>query len=346
MASEEVVFTFYDVRQCGYYKAGEQTPTFGNLTELLTDIYEWAEGKTLRETSTFEGDEKILPCYLLNAKKSDNDWILTIWNEIPSNGQKVPSISANSQFGEDPNVIMNSIEEGSIPGYATYFWFLTDKNVLATIRFRNRLTSQKSLQYYLYSFMKQSSSHVISKIVENEDGESCVVINGYKIDPLNENEVSVHYYPRFKTKLIKNPGEYEIIRQNVNRIRKIERIVELNLSTQEDLSLWQKMLVKMNLRPEQAEALTTKIRYVLSPVVSLIDINNMINDWEENRLENSDYGFILEGDSNKTYWLSNSLARTEHSLEIERDNDELVNVDSLLNKLIGRRDIILNSAGV
>ncbi|CDH33287.1 hypothetical protein [Xenorhabdus bovienii] len=346
MASEEVVFTFYEVRQCGYYKSGEQIPTFGNLAELLEDVFEWAEGKTLRETSTFEADEKRLPCYLLNAKKIGNDWLLTIWNEIPSNGQKVPSIREDLQFGEDPNVIMNPIEEGSIPGYATYFWFLTDKKLFATIRLRNRLTSQKFLQHYLYSFLKQSSSHVVSATVENENGEPCVLIRGYKLDPLDENEKSAHYFPRFDTKLIRNPGEHEIIRQNADRIRKIERVIELNLSTPEDLGFWQQLLVFIKLRSEREDAPNTKVRYVLSPNVSLSDINNMIDDWEQQRSENSDYGFIFEGDPNKTYWLSNSLARTEYNLEFERDNDELVNVDSLLNALIEKRSIILNRVGV
>ncbi|PQQ23677.1 hypothetical protein [Photorhabdus hindustanensis] len=346
MASEEVVFTFYRVRQCGYYKSGEQIPAFGGLVKLLEDVCEWADGKTLRETSTFEANEKRLPCYLLNAKRFGSDWLLTIWNEIPSNGQKVPSIHGDSQFGKDPNVIMNSIEEGSIPGYATYFWFLTEKNVFATIRLRNRLTSQKSLRHYLYSFMKQSSSYVVSETVENENGETGVLIHGYRLDPSDENEKLVHYFPRFDTKLIRNPGEHDIIRQNADRIRKIERVIELNLSTPEDLGLWQQMLVKINLRRKREGALTTKVRYVLSPHVSLSDINNMIRDWEKHQSENSDYGFIFEGDPNKTHWLSNSLARAEYNLEVERDNDELVNVDLLLNELTGKRSIILNSAGV
>ncbi|MCM8107038.1 hypothetical protein M8U98_11450 [Enterobacter hormaechei] len=72
----------------------------------------------------------------------------------------------------------------------------------------------------------------------------------------------------------------------------------------------------------------------------------MIDDWEADPSEVNDYGFYFEGQSNKPYWLSKSLARMEHQLDLERENIELVNLDSLMRELVRHKNVILNGAGL
>lgn len=346
MAASPAVFTFYRINKAGYYSHGSQQPAFGSTAEMLTDLQGWARTKTLKQTKTFEANEERYPCYLVDAKNSGNDWGLLIWNEIPTNGQQVPSISETMRFGADPQVILNAVQGGSIPGYATYFWFIPDMNLFATVRLHNKLTSQSSLQYYLNCFLKQSSRHVDAEPIRNEDGSVEVRIKGYKNNPADRNEEEKHYIPKFSSVLVRNGGKHEIIRQNAAHVKKIERIVELDLTKRQELELWQKMLQVIHLAPQQGPNVTTKVRYTLSPDVTLQDVNAMIDDWEADPSEVNDYGFYFEGQSNKPYWLSKSLARMEHQLDLERENIELVNLDSLMRELVRHKNVILNGAGL
>lgn len=346
MAIEQATLTFYRINKAGYYRMGATDAAFGNVSEMLEDLKAWAEPKTLKETKTFEADEERYPTYLVDSRQTAGDWALLLWNEVPSNGQRMPSLSEDSMFGHEPNVIMNPIQEGSIPGYATYFWLIPELNLMATVRLHNKLTSQGSLQKYLQCFLKQSSRHVVAEVVETEDGSHEVQISGYKanIDDLNEEDR--RYYPRFSASLIKNPGRHEVIRQKANFVKKIERVIELDLSQPEELGLWQKMLDFVQLGADQGVGASTKIKYIVSPDVTLEDINQMIEDWDQDASEINDYGFIFQGEPNKTYWLSNSLSRTQFDLRIERENDEIVNLQSLLDELHDKKERILRGAGL
>lgn len=346
MVSEKAVITFYNIDKAGYYVQGSKAPAFGSVLETLSDLQRWAGPKNLKQTKTFEANEERYPCYLVDAKSSGDDWVLIMWNEIPANGQQVPSISETAQFGADPQVILNPLQRGSIPGYATYFWFMPEKNLLATVRLHNKLTSQSTLQNYLHCYLKQSSQHVVSNPFTNEDGTVEVRVTGYKNNPSDLEEEKKHYNPRFNTSLVRNLGKHEVIRQNADRVKKIERIVELDLSKPEQLGLWQKMLQGVHLGAPQGAGITTKVRYTLSPNVTLQDVNAMIDDWEADPNEVNDYGFYFEGDASKPYWLSKSLARTEYELNLERENIEFVQIDSLLTDLIKKKNSILRGAGL
>ncbi|WP_288426782.1 hypothetical protein [uncultured Pantoea sp.] len=346
MVSEQAIFTFYKVHKAGFYRPGESEPSFGSLREVLADLNGWAAQKTLKETKTFEADEERFPAYLVDAKSMGDDWIMLLWNEVPSNGQRMPSLSENARYGADPEVVMSPIPEGNIPGFATYFWFIADRNLMATVRLHNKVTAQGTLQKYIRSFLKQSSQHAKSEVVELEDGSHELQVTGYMLDIHDDQEEKKYYQPRFNTGMLKNPGKHEEIRQKANFITKIERVLELNLSTAPDLALWQKLLDKLNARNVQAPNDTTKVKYIVSPDVGLQEVNDMITQWEQDPSEVNDYGFVFKGEPEKIYWLSNSLSRTKFELRIERENDEIVNLQSLLTEIVSKKDLIFRGSGL
>ncbi len=346
MVTETATITFYQVQKCGYYLYGSSAVAFGGCSELLTDLEGWAGGKSFRQTKTYEANDSVLPVYLIDVKKSGDNVVLLLWNEVPSNAQNVPSVDADAQFGTGPAVILNAIHPGSIPGFATYFWFVPSKGLVASIKLNHTLTGQKAMQCYLYNFLKQSSSHVLAESIEKDDGTHEILVKGYKVNSTDADLPKKKHYPQFVTGLVKNPGKHEIIRQNANNITKIEKVVELDVSKPAELAFWQTLLINMKISQPQLAGTPTKIRYELSPTVNINDIDGMIHDWNINSDTNScDYGFALKGDP-KMYWLSRSLARTKFPLDLERQDAEFVTPDSLLQELVGKRDVIFREAGV
>ncbi|UIN08457.1 hypothetical protein LGL88_05755 [Yersinia ruckeri] len=346
MVSEAATITFYKIHKCGYYLYGSDEVAFGDCLELLTDLQGWANGKTLKQTKTYEANDAVLPAYLLDLKRSGDNFVLLLWNEVPSTDQSVPSVEEDARFGTRPGVILNAIQEGSIPGFATYFWFIPSRDLVASIKLNHTLTGQKAMQCYLHSFLKQSSNRVMAERVAKEDGTYEVVVKGYKANPDDEHLPKKRHHPQFVTGMVKNPGKHDIIRQNANNITKIEKIVELDIAKSDELSLWQKLLVNMKISQPQNATVSTKIRYEVSPKVNLTDIEGMIADWNQNTDTNScDYGFVFKGDPTM-YRLSRSLARTKFSLELDRQDAEFITSESLLTELVGKRELIFREAGV
>lgn len=346
MAIESATITFYKINKCGYYLYGADQVAFGNCLELLADLNGWATGKTLKETKTYEANDEVLPAYLLDFKESGDNFVLLLWNEVPSTDQNVSSVAETAHFGTGPAVILNPIQKGSIPGFATYFWFVPSKGLVASIKLNHPVTGQKAMQCYLHNFLKHSSNRALVEGVEKEDGSFEAVVKGYKVNPDDDNLPKKRHYPQFVTGLVKNPGKHDIIKQNANNISKIEKVVELDVSKPAQLDLWQKLLINMHISGPQNAAVSTKIRYELSPEVDLNDVDGMIADWNDNAETNAcDYGFVFKGDP-KMYWLSRSLARTKFPLDLERQDAEFVSSDSLLKELIGKRNVIFRDAGV
>jgi len=67
----------------------------------------------------------------------------------------------------------------------------------------------------------------------------------------------------------------------------------------------------------------------------------IIKEWSENDDRQwDDFGFKLKGDP-KTHWLSHAIARNNFDLEVKRENDEVVDTDSLLQALYRARSKIM-----
>lgn len=347
MVTEHATITFYNINKCGFYMYGKSTPSFGTVESMLSDLSQWAVGKTLKQTKTFSSSENALPAYLIDARQQGDNFLVILWNEVPSSDQNIPSVSENTRFGGGANVILNEIKKGSIPGFATYFWFIPSKDLVATIKLKHVLTGHKSMQNYMYGFLSKSSQHVVSEMIETEDGEYEIKVKGYSEVPNSGQLTKKRHIPYFVTNIMKNPGEHDFILRNVNNLSKIEKVIELDLSRPEEVTLWQKLLEFTRVSKQQLGGVSTKIRYEISPNATLSDIKNMIKDWDAyGDSQGCDYGFVIKG-SPQVYWLSRSLARArELALNIQRTDEEFIEPNSLLNELIGKRKIIFNAAGI
>lgn len=338
--TEKAKITFYQIKNCGFYQRGEDDPEFGSIQDLLTDLDSWSDGKPLVETKTFEPSDgrDIHPAYLLDIKSRNDSWLISTWNQTPASESGVASVRGESSVG-DAQVVMNPVDPGSIPGFATYFWFLPSLKVFASIRFQHLWTGQKSLQCYLESFLGICSRHVV--YIENEESDAAVVVGGYQENAEDEPR---NLSPRFRTALVLKPGRRDYIRKNVDSVRKVLRKTALHLNRAPDYAWWQQLLHKTKITQPESRPEIIKIQYEMGASLSLLDFDNIVEDWDDSHeLEWDDYGFELRGESNKIHWLSRSLARAEFELDIIRDNEEVVNAESLLAALESARDTILRT---
>ncbi|EPO6703957.1 hypothetical protein ACUDWF_003147, partial [Pseudomonas aeruginosa] len=137
MAIEKAKITFYRIDQAGFYQRGQDDPTFGSAAEMLAELHRWSQGKQLAETKTYEPaqDSDLLPVYLMGIEPAADSHLVTMWNQTPSVEGNFAAAMGNSQVG-NTEVVLKEIPEGGIPGFATYFWFLPELGVFASIKFQ------------------------------------------------------------------------------------------------------------------------------------------------------------------------------------------------------------------
>lgn len=336
MPNENASITMYEISKCGYFSGRNKSPDFGGLTETLNDLKDWASAKTLEDTFTYEPTEDLLPTYLYNIKEYKSTWLLTIWNRTPTTQGKVASVMGNSKVG-NAKVVMNGVQKGSIPGFATYFWIIPSRNIFANIRFQHAISGQPAFQQYVQSFLESCSSHVA---FDPNPSNADIEILGYREDPQDS---PGNFSPRFHTNLFRKVGPHAYLASNADKIQRVIKKTKLALNQAQDLADWQRLLrwsyINPNSKNKPADFIN--MSYTVGVNLTRADVLEIIKEWSENDDRQwDDFGFKLKGDP-KTHWLSHAIARNNFDLEVKRENDEVVDTDSLLQALYRARSKIM-----
>ncbi|AXH62808.1 MULTISPECIES: hypothetical protein [Gammaproteobacteria] len=336
---EEAKVTFYKIEKCGLYEYGSDDPKFGGLADFLNQLKSWVKknDKPLSETCTYaiEESEDVdrTFCYDLVTNSATGDFLLTTWNETPSYEGKVAAVQAKSKVGS-AKVEFTKLPKDSIPGYATYFWFIPSKNVFATIRFQHRLNGKKNLDKYFKEFISKFSDYVV--LAENGKADFNVV--GYSE---KDGEDPINLHSQFKTVIVRKPGQIDYILEQKDHIRKITRHNRLSPKLAECQELWQKALKNLGLKKQRSLNSDVNFSYEFSFTPSETELKEMIAEWEKSHDSKwDDIGFTLKGEQGPL-WLSNSLARDKFDLDVNRIDEEIVDAKSILEQLTEKRNLIL-----
>jgi len=335
--TERVGVRFYKIQECGYYTYRHSTYQFGDISDILDQLQAWVSDKTLSMTCTYELEEgeDVYKTYCFDLKKnySTGDFVLVTWNELPTNNGRVVTVNGRQPVG-DATVQFTNAPDGSIPGYAAYFWFIPEHNAFAVIRFHHTLLIGRSnLERYIREYCAKFTKYVIERRTENG-----ALIEGYS----NGRQAIQHLRPSFKSHLYRQRGEIETLRQIHSSIRKVIRKNRLKLPNRLNLDLWQGFLRNLGVNMNHDEApLDLDIKYEIPFRPTIEDFNSMVAEWETHHDSKwDDIGFVLDGEC-EVRWLSNSIAKEEYELEVTRANDEVVDTQSLLDSLTMLRTQVL-----
>jgi hypothetical protein len=336
---ENARVTFYKIERCGLYQIGADTSSLGGVSDFLLQLRVWVSkgDKPLDETCTYaiEDSEDVgrTFCYDITSNDSTGDFLLTTWNETPSHKGRVAAVQAKSRVGS-ANVEFTNLPKDSIPGYATYFWFLPSLSVYATIQFTHRLNGKKSLEKYLREFISKFSDYAIV----SDMGSADFNIVGYTD---NAGDTALHLHSQFMSSMIKKPGQIDYILRRARQIRKISRHNRLLPSLPHHQEFWQKALVVLGLKENQQLDAPVNFAYEFSLTPTEAELQEIIRNWDHHHdLKWDDIGFTFQGEQ-KIQWLSHSLARSDYNLAVKRLNEEIIDAKSLLSELTLKRQDIL-----
>ncbi len=330
---EDVKVSFFKIASCGYYRHGKRNePVFGSVEQTLQQLTQWGQSKRLGHTKTYDLRDggSGLQAYLVGVTRLDDAWLLTLWNEAHNTDGTVTSIDGNATVGA-ADVSESEVEEGHIPGHATYFWFLPSVGLVASVRFQHRTAGTYEMNKYLTNFLSAFTPHVVLGTPDEDDQ---IKVIGYRQD---DNSTPQNFRPAFRAEVFKKPGPIDYLVGNSARIRKIKKKETLNLRLQPNRSLWQKLLVNVRLANHSTVEQEVDIQYQLEVNgLSAEEVRGIAAEWQESEMEDADYGFVLVGD-NTTHWLGHEYARDTLQLDVARENTELVNPENLLRELARNR---------
>jgi hypothetical protein len=270
-----------------------------------------------------------LPVYVFGIQPAGNDWLLATWNTVPNADGKVASLARNSRVGRPPTVHDNPVVEGSIPGFPTYFWFLPEHNVFATLRFENPITAARPMMGYVKQFLKTESGFVVK---DQEDG-----IVGYR--DLNGDGDHTKAHVKVTANVRTKPGEVARLRRERPNIRTVIRDSYLIQRVQRDRNWFQRVSQRVR-DSEQGSELThdTKVHIAMSYTPTEEELEQMIETelGTERPTEFDDLGFKLAG-SGETIWINSAMSRNTVNLNLPIPANGVVPVRDLAAVLTARR---------
>lgn len=331
MAAKATV-TLYRVRSCGLFKYPQSRKAeFGDMAAILSDLAEWADGQYLEDTKVFDPDENsdMFPVYLADIAQMDGDWLIALWNQMPESEGGVAAISARSPVGQ-PSVKVAPSVKGTLPGIATYFWFLPDAGLLATVKIQRPFTGQSALQAYIENYIRYFSSYVVHDVsTENTDDVSPL---GYRQRPQDE---PMELHAKFRTRLCRLPSEVDELVANAANITKICRRDYIDLSTSVEKKRWESVAEFIGIAsPSVPTRKRARLEYVADISMDAQQVKEIVEDWNKSGGPEgaTDIGFHRVGQSGFT-WLSGSVARDEIDVDLQNKVPEFFDAAVLLRSL-------------
>lgn len=324
----KATLTFYTISEFGYFKRNDPTPLISDIPSILEQIKTWGDTLGQIQYTRQNGIDK-RGCYLVEAKKlaSTNNFLLVLWNESHNLAGNVPSIFLTSLKG-DPLLAENTVEEGSVPGFPTYFLFMPDSKKIASIRFEGDSTCMPNLSIYMQGFMRTFAKHAVK--VKTDEGIS---IAGYRINPEDQKEPTKKLRPRVKIKLVPKPSDAAAVLADRGKIRAVIRQEVLSTKTDTERTRLSKILDWFrNDAPGSSMATqSTKTIVEIDYTPTEQELVQLIAQFQKEEIEDFDLGFKISGES-RTRWLGKGSLQEHFELDVEHKKG-IVTMASLAREL-------------
>lgn len=329
----EMTLTFFEFEQFGFYRRATRELLFGDMVPALQELHEWALDKDVGMTelaSASRANRGSLPVYVFGLQPATGgDWVLATWNTVPNSEGGVASLARDSKVGRAPLVHDNPIVEDTIPGFPTYFWFVPEHNVFASLKFDNPITAVQPMLGYLKQFLRTESGYAVT------DDNGTIV--GYR--DLNGDGDHTKANVVVKAKAKGKAAEVELLKRERPKIRTVIRDGYLTQTAKRDRGLFQKLsqFLKDDTQPSYLTQ-QTKVHIAIDYTPTEEELEQMIEtELTTTRVDEfEDLGFRLQG-SQETIWINSARSRKTVNLNLLIPANGVLPVRDLADVIAARR---------
>ncbi|TLM79938.1 hypothetical protein ACONUD_00750 [Microbulbifer harenosus] len=338
----EARIKFYDIKKCGYYQRAAKAPLFGGLDDTLSKLSVWAKahGRTLINTTTYEPDpdKDILNTYFCDWFKpaGGSDSVLVLWNEVQNDKGVIYGMNPNATPGERSMRATDFGDEPAIPGSPSYFWFIPNLNVFATVIFEHSMSGKQNLDFFIKGFMANKSPY---RVFDPEDGNKVIGYSRSGAANADSSKTLSHF---FATGRKQDELEQELL-QNRNKIRKLIKRETLQYTSQDGRNWIERIFSDLTENTPEFDNNKRTISHELQFEPTDAQIRQIVNSYSERGPQSSikNIGFVYN-DQTKIM-LSGKSITAKVELNVNRRANQIIRPQSLLAALTTRKTALLQA---
>ncbi|HCG9862109.1 TPA: hypothetical protein NJ925_004662 [Vibrio parahaemolyticus] len=362
---ENGLITFFEIEECGFYRSKKlgdsnkrtQVHVKGDLKEALDKVTEWAKNRDFSGTLPFDSAShpQRTHVYFKDCEISpeNGDRLIVFCKAFTNDEGKlsgfVQDAKVGSASGDVIQVEKNAKGKKLIYGAPMYFWYIPEKNLIASIKFPHSLVSTDDMCWYI----KRSLENFIpddNKVVHNSTrynqfaGADLDYKNVTYKSPCGKYSMKFSFKTKMKELTVddispENLAPYIthlVIRETISSEKEIE--------TNPALSLWNKVNKKRT--STKAKKHVEIIEEATITADELRDILTLYNDENDNSSSDgfawNDIGFRTN-DEDTTKWFSNYVDRRKITLDpSQKIENSYYPAKIVMNTLQDVRESLLN----
>ncbi|MFT6918122.1 MAG: hypothetical protein ACJA2G_000734 [Cognaticolwellia sp.] len=331
MPIKEMTLTYYKIKTMGLYiNSGGVAKQNLKAKDLMGELMEWGHGPIRKfiETSTYSDNSKYLKAYCLDFYEDNGEYIVALWNSVPTSKNGFASVSAkSSSLG---TVVQHTkVGKDDIPGFPTFFFVSPEKKCIATIKLDNHVLGISQFKLYIKGYLRGFCSHIVDRVEEG------YTIQGLCVDTKPETEIDNRFpdkgvYPSFKIAPFTDVLSEDYLLNNAHNITKVIK----DVSTEDLLVDSNESSIEQFLRFMKGIPITKKKTTRLSVPATLTKshVKKLINDYRDNDCS-SEYnvGFVFKGEGQKIHWLSGTAVTNSTAGYLTMLSAERPELKSLMN---------------
>lgn len=332
----EARIKFFDIKKCGFYLRGNDTTEFSGLNDILHKLNRWSgDGREFVNTTTYEADpdNDLRNTYFCNWHKNEvnGDSILILWNEVPNDNGVIYGMNPMDRPGNTDMLTTGFGNTPAIPGFPSYFWFVPEKNVFATIRFSHSVQGKNNLDCFLNGFLANKSPF---RVLNEEGAVIGYSENGQSTDQSSRIHSKFHALGRKQEEL-----EAELL-TNLHKIRRIIKRESLEYTVEDDRKTLERVfsgLLGNTPTFNQMRTITHELQF--EPTEQ--QLRQIISNYAELNTASSirNAGFIYN--DGKRVMLNGTSVAFSAEINANREDNQIITPQSLLTAITSQRQDLL-----
>ncbi|TDX29846.1 hypothetical protein DFO67_10684 [Modicisalibacter xianhensis] len=157
---------FFNVDRCGLYRLGSEE-TFGcELSETFELIKDWVKDRPFSSTipwdpATSKSNKPKAFCRDMCKDEGSGDYFLVLWKSDPGGTEGLLGVPEDDANGRGEIVKHSGAHNGRkvIWGRPCYYWIISDKNIVVSIKFDHSVCDAQLFQDYIVSCINNRVRH-------------------------------------------------------------------------------------------------------------------------------------------------------------------------------------------
>lgn len=362
---ENGLITFFEIEECGFYRSKKlnnskkrtQEHVKGDLKEALEKVIDWAKERDFSETLPFDSASHPQRAHVYfkdcEISPENGDRLIVFCKAFTNHDGKltgfVQDAKVGSTSGDVIQVEKNAKGKKLIYGAPMYFWYIPEKNLIASIKFPHSIVSTEDMCWYI----KRSLENFIpdeNKVVHNSTkfnqfaGTDIDYKNVTYKSPCGKYSMKFSFKTKMKELTVDDISPENVAPYITHLVIRETISCEKEIEPNSMLSLWN----KVNKKRTSTRA-KKHVEIIEEATVTADELRDILALYHDENGSSSADGFVWNdigfrtNDEDTTKWFSNYVDRRKITIDpLQKIENSYYPAKVVMSTLQDMRDSLLN----